>query len=174
MKYMKLLTLLPSVLVIGCADLSTQFKAAEEPADGPRARIRIVANALVKAVPGKNCIDYHTPGAGTIFGGIVGSRGYRGRSLNIPNAESFDASSMGEMYASAGKPIALQFLTTPESRYSCGVGVTFTPKVDHDYQVKMILDPSHMECTAEVRSLSDPNEHVDMHPVDSCTKQGNP
>lgn len=54
-------------LLSGCASITTQFIQMAEPADGARARVRVVANMLVKGVPESSCLDWSKPGAGTIL-----------------------------------------------------------------------------------------------------------
>ncbi|HXU93353.1 MAG TPA: hypothetical protein VFP33_06825 [Gallionella sp.] len=157
-----------SVFVAGCADISTQFKQVSEPQEGvPRARLRILANSLVKAVPEKDCIDWSAPGAGTIFGGIVGSSGYRGRSIGMPFKPA-NTSDFGEMYIAAGKPITLVFLTTPENRYSCSVAGTFVPEKDKDYGAELWLNPSERQCVFRLSQLGETPLPVKVISASAC------
>ncbi|MBN6208261.1 hypothetical protein [Ralstonia flatus] len=135
-----------------CSSLGTQFKSAEEAADGPRARLRVSGNVLVKAVPNKDCIDWSAPGAGTVLGGIVGASGYRGRSLGMPGAEKLGRAPMGELYVAAEQPFTLVLLTTPESRQQCSVAATFVPKADVDYEARLVLEKG--ACVASVSNVS--------------------
>ncbi|MFV8630664.1 hypothetical protein ACNRDB_14445 [Ralstonia pseudosolanacearum] len=135
-----------------CSSLSTQFKSADEAVDGPRARLRVSGNVLVKAVPNKDCIDWGAPGAGTVLGGIVGASGYRGRSLGMPGAEKLGRTPMGELYVAAEQPYTLVLLTTPESRQQCSVAATFVPKADVDYDARLILEKG--ACVASVSTVS--------------------
>lgn len=92
---------------------------------------------LVKGIPNSTCIDWNKAGAGTIFGGILGSSGYRGRSLGMHNPENLSARNSGEFYAVANQPITLALLDTPDSRLNCSISASFTPVVGKDYQVSL-------------------------------------
>jgi hypothetical protein len=173
LKIHKLIAVLFALPVLGCSSLSTQFKAAAEPAEGDRARLRVIANVLVKAVPNKSCIDWDSPGAGTVFGGIFGSSGYRGRTLNIP-ALNANKNDMGEMYVSADKPITLVMMTTPEGvgykgrLYSCSVSGSFIPQKDRDYEAKLLIDPQKDRCSIEVMEIGAVNVPVIVHQAEMC------
>lgn len=142
-----------ALILVGCGSAKTQFAAADEPGDGDRARVRVVANALIKAVPNKTCIDWGAPGAGTISSaGLVGSKGYRGRSLGMPGADKYERDAVAEFYVAGGKPYTLVLLTGPESRLRCSVGISFTPVANTDYEATLLLGSG--SCTASVRTLS--------------------
>ncbi|MCL2076569.1 MAG: hypothetical protein FWH15_09090 [Betaproteobacteria bacterium] len=165
------------VLLAGCASIGTQFKAFEEATDGDRARVRVIGNALVKAVPNKSCADWSAPGAGTVLGGIVGSSGFSGRSLgmppshNMPKVDKTEFSSwfyvavgetvehvslslhatkvnLAEFYVEAGKPVTLTLMTTPESNRQCNLSLTFVPDKDKDYEATMLVDYGSMFSSA--------------------------
>ncbi|NUU00760.1 hypothetical protein [Herbaspirillum robiniae] len=162
-----------ALLLSGCADLGTQFKAADEPKDGARARLRVVANMLVKAVPEKACIDWSAPGAGTVFGGIFGSSGYRGRSLNMPGAPR-DGKSAGELYVTADKPFTLVLLTTPEGvayngrLYQCSVSGSFVPEENKDYEASIFIEPAQKSCSIKVVELGSPSVPVPVKNAERC------
>jgi hypothetical protein len=154
----------------GCSSIKTQFSAAEEPSDGERARLRITANMLVKAVPNRNCIDWNAPGAGTVFGGIVGSSGYRGRSLGMPGTPAKGDGS-GEMYVRAEQPFTLVLQSTPESRYRCNISGFFVPKANQDYEAVLNqgrLDLNHSVCTLRIINLNAPDQPVDFERAPIC------
>lgn len=137
----------------GCAEIGSQFSLAAEPATDPRARLRIVANSWVKAIPNRDCIDWESPGAGTAFGGIAGSSGYRGRSLDMPDGAHLDRNYVGEMYVAADKPITLVFSTGIESRYRCMISATFVPEARKDYEAVLALAPAELQCRITVTSI---------------------
>jgi hypothetical protein len=168
MKRKKYFALLCSAIVFGCSSLSTQFKTADEPSDGSRARVRVVANTLVKAVPGKDCIDWEAPGAGTVFGGIVGSKGYRGRSLDIPPSTIPPGADTAEMYIAADRPFTLALLTPPDSRVQCSIAVWFTPEANGDYQATLLADARTKKCSARVDSLSKPGTFIKAGQAAAC------
>jgi hypothetical protein len=149
-----------SIFLAGCASVATQFKQASEPAeDESRARLRIIANSLVKAVPNKGCIDWNTQGAGTVFGGIFGSSGYRGRTLNMPL--QFDVKNSGEMYVAAGKPFTLVFMTGPEGisykgrTYQCSVSGSFIPQENKDYEARLMFEASIKQCVFSLTEIGE-------------------
>jgi hypothetical protein len=162
--------------VAGCASLSTQFKQASEPSETEaRARLRIISNSLVKAVPGKSCIDWDTPGAGTVFGGIFGSSGFRGRLLNIPHlGAGKPESESGEMYVAAEKPLTLVFLTTPEGissggrTYHCSVAGAFIPQRNKDYEAELRLEPSSKQCIFKLSELAQAHIPIVVTPATWC------
>ena len=153
------------IALSACSSLSTQFTKAEEPKDGQKARLRIVANMLVKAVPNKSCIDWSAPGAGTVFGGIVGSSGYRGNKIGIPGAEKYKKSS-GEMYIAANQPFTLVLLSTPDSRYRCSVAGSFVPEANKDYEASVSINSR--VCEIRIIGLSDGNKPVDVQKANEC------
>lgn len=157
MKKYQLTALLLSTLLIGCAGIGTQFTKMSEPQSGERARIRVAANMLVKGIPNSACIDWSKKGAGTIFGGIVGSSGYRGRSLGIPNPEGLSPRNSGEFYAVANQPITLVLLNTPDSRMRCSISGSFTPVAGKDYQVDLATSEVSMvksRCEMRIREVT--------------------
>lgn len=153
----KLLSLAAILALSACGSIGTQFTKMSEPTDGERARVRVVANMLVRGVPEKACLNWKQDGAGTVFGGIVGSSGYRGRSLKMPNPNNFKGRSMGEMYVRAGKPVTYALSNTPESRMRCNIAVTFTPEANHDYELTMNTNRSgafESRCSAQVTDIT--------------------
>nr|WP_314384313.1 hypothetical protein [uncultured Cardiobacterium sp.] len=118
--------------------IGTQFKPMVEPQDGDRARVRISANMLVRGSPNTSCMDWNSEQTGTILGGIVGSKGFRDRNLGIPDPNHSKVRDYAEFYVRAGEPFTLMLTNTPESRMSCGVGATFIPDKDHDYEFVLL------------------------------------
>lgn len=146
--------------VAGCSSIGAQFTVAAEPESGDRARIRVVnaAQAFIRAVPERSCLDWAAPGAGTVIGGMMGSSGYKNRSLQMPATENSQAFVTAEMYAAANKPFSVALLTGPDSRVSCSVATTFVPEKDKDYEVFFGMD--HKVCVVNVRSLTEPGTKV--------------
>lgn len=138
---MRFCALLFSVLLFsGCSSFSTQFSKLKEPISGDMARVRVHANMLVKGIPNSDCVDWSKPGAGTIFGGLVGSSGYVGRSLDMPNPHFLPRKSSAEFFVTADEPVVFTLLNTPESRMNCSISVTFTPEKDRDYELLMATE----------------------------------
>ena len=151
----------------GCAGITTQFVSLQEPQSGDRARLRVIANHLVKAVPGKDCIDWSAPGAGTVFGGIVGSKGFRGRSLDMPaGLNQADRNSTAEMYVAANQPFTLVLLTTLEAPVQCSVAVSFTPEADRDYEAVARL--TRAVCSISVTQIGEGSAPVSVEKADRC------
>ncbi len=151
--------LLPLLLALGaCSSVGSQFAKMSEPESGERARVRVVSNMLVKGVPESDCLDWRKPGAGTVFGGMVGSSGYRGRSLNMPDPNNVSGKrSSAEFYVRAGKPITLQLLNTPDSYQTCSLAISFVPKAGGSYEVAMGTGPVNQYlgyCAASVLDLN--------------------
>ncbi|WP_050809165.1 hypothetical protein [Cardiobacterium valvarum] len=118
--------------------IGTQFKPMVEPQDGDRARVRVSANMLVRGSPNTSCMDWNSEQTGTILGGIVGSKGFRDRSLGIPDPNHSKARDYAEFYVRTGEPFTLMLTNTPESRMTCSVGATFIPDKDHDYEFVLL------------------------------------
>lgn len=150
---------LPMVLGLSaCAGVGTQFSKMSEPVDGERARLRVAANMLVKGIPNSDCIHWGKEGAGTIFGGLLGSSGYRGRSLDMPNPHFVPKSASGEFYVQANQPIVISLVNTPESAMRCGVHITFVPEANKDYELTMLTGRKDMKtsvCSAELFDISE-------------------
>lgn len=136
MKYTPLLLLLTACTAIN--SIGTQFKPMAEPQDGDRARVRVSANMLVRGSPNTDCMDWNSDKTGTILGGIVGSKGFRDRDLGIPDPNHGKTRDYAEFYVRAGEPFTLMLTNTPESRMTCGVGATFIPDKDHDYEFVLL------------------------------------
>lgn len=170
--------LILSIGLTACAAVGTQFAKMEEAQSGERARVRVAANMLVKAVPESSCLDWSKPGAGTIFGGIVGSSGYRNRTIGMPNPNGLKGRNSGEFYVSGGKPFAFQLTNTPESRMRCGIDATFVPQAGHDYEITVTTEilqssglfaPKRSLCAARVTDITNgQNQPVEIRRADSC------
>ena len=141
----KLLLLLPLCALSGCTYLSavgTQFKKMEEPQDGERARIRVVGNYVaMRGTPGSSCMDYRKKGAGTVIGGFIGSTGYRGRSLGMPNPNDSTKGMFSEFYVRANEPVTLE-IAADITMANCSFPATFIPEAGHDYELQLGLQSS--------------------------------
>jgi hypothetical protein len=145
--------------------IGSVFRKAAEPTGGDRARLRVVSNGFVKAIPGKGCIDWSAPGAGTVFGGRLSSS-YRGRSLNMPGTP-LKRDDSAELYVEAAKPIVLEVVSN-RGIYSCQLAVTFTPEAGKDYEARMVHVRERKFCEAQIVSLTDPQETVPISAVWYC------
>lgn len=135
-----LLLLLSLCVLSGCTFISavgTQFKKMEEPQDGERARIRVVGNYIaMRGTPGSACMDYRKKGAGTVIGGFIGSTGYRGRSLGMPNPNDSTKGMFSEFYVRANEPVTLE-IAADITIANCSFPATFIPEAGHDYELQL-------------------------------------
>ena len=66
---MRLFTVIPAVLLAlsGCGQVANVRSLSTgyiPPQSGETARIRLLTDGLVRAVPGRDCLDWNVPGAG--------------------------------------------------------------------------------------------------------------
>ena len=152
----------------GCGGMPIQFTKAAEAQDGPRARLRVLeASAFIDGIPGKSCVDWDTPGAGTVVGGLFGSRGYRGRSLGIPGGPA-DKDAAAGLAVAANVPYTLVLSTGPESSVSCRVAGSFVPEADKDYEARMRLDLRNKVCSMQVVELGALPRPVPVQRAERC------
>jgi len=156
----------------GCAGLFLQFRALTEPPEAvERARLRVVANVPVRAYPDSSCIAPFADNAGMVFGpGGLGSKGFRGRSLDMPGSTSkfrLKDHDVGELYVAADEPLTLHlFFDGPGTHATCQVAVTFVPQANQDYEATLLLYRNR--CEASVTSLSQPDQKVDTRQAERC------
>ncbi|WP_171962504.1 hypothetical protein [Bordetella trematum] len=147
-----------------------------EPADGPVAQLRIYANGMVRAVPGKACIDWNSPGAGIMIAPRAGFVNHNGRDLDLPkNLHVYKpVSTLGklittELRASAEQPISFSFdsegYRSGNHRRSCNITFSFVPKPDANYQV--LLADTGKECRIEVSELRPIGNRFDLIPIET-------
>lgn len=151
--------------VAGCgtaAKLRSFSSLYAEPTDGPVAQLRILANGMVRAVPGQSCVDWRSPGAGIMIALRKGFTSHNGRDLGMPKTRYFSkpvgllgALLEAELRASGNKPITISFDSEGYQsgiyRHSCNSSFSFIPKQDSNYQI-LLVDTGN-ECLVEVREL---------------------
>lgn len=159
MKSYRVMVWLSAISLAACSSVGTQFTKMSEPTTGEKARVRIHANMLVKGVPESSCVNWSKPGAGTIFGGLLGSSGYRKQVIGMPNPNQVKGSNSGEFYVAGNKPFTVVLLNTPESRMRCSLAITFVPQTGHDYEIQMSTSVANNKrqsiCAAEVHDITD-------------------
>ena len=75
------------VLLTGCGQvanirsLSTGYVA---PTSGETARVRLITDGLVRAVPGRDCLDWNVPGAGVMASTKAGFPDHNAENRGIP------------------------------------------------------------------------------------------
>ncbi|WP_147537505.1 hypothetical protein [Cardiobacterium valvarum] len=154
MKYHYLLLLL-CLALSGCANLYGHFKSTTndmyEPKDGDRARVRVLNDDIsVRGVglPNSTCFSsLQDEKSGRI------DLGFRHRDLKMPDPHRSKEQNeyiRSEFYVRANEPIVLILLG------SCGVGMTFVPEKDHDYEVifHTIKDGNFYQCSRIVHDIT--------------------
>jgi len=119
--------------------------------------------------PNRECIDPNEPGAGSVLGGGLGSNGFRGRLIGIPNPPTGKEleNDTAEFYVAADKPVSFRSsFIGGQGRSTCNVALWFTPKESEDYQVTSTLTGGY--CRLKVTSLSRPEEKIPAHLADFC------
>ena len=148
------------LILSGCTrinSIGTQFKIMEEPDSGERARVRVTANMLVRGSPNTACMDWNSDKSGTILGGILSNKGYRGRNLDIPDPNHGKTADDAEFYVRADEPFTLMFTSLPESRNICRAGTTFVPEKGHDYEFVLLTHKEgniHARCAIQANDVT--------------------
>lgn len=162
-----------AVLLAGCGNIQTvkSFSTPyKEPDGGERARIRVVSDGMVRAVPQSACVNWRLPSAGVMVASIKGFADQNNKSLGMPAntvaAAPHDAPTVvGEFYVPANKPLALAYLSnsgriTFGAHYQCQVNKTFVPQAGKDYEARFIhtlqrsLLSAKESCVVEVTELA--------------------
>lgn len=142
------LTLL--ILLAGCGALtdvrsfSTPYSA---PGGGETARLRVISDGMVRAVPKSDCVDFRLPGAGVMVAFRDGYANRNGESLGMPAVDKHPASTvMTELLVPAGQPIAFHYIGA-----QCYNMFSFVPEAGKDYQLEA---SGRYKCTVTLKQLS--------------------
>ena len=149
--------------LVGCGNIQTVrsfMTAYGEPTEGERARIRVITNGMLRAVPNSACVDWRLPGAGVMVTPDKGFAQLNNHVLGLPPGRvTQDAIreyglAVSELYVAAGKPITFFYLLnerrsdgTPE----CAMGRSFVPEAGVDYE--LVSDRAFGACVLEVRAI---------------------
>ena len=175
-----------AVLLAGCGNLQTvkSFSTPyKEPEGGERARIRVVSDGMVRAVPQSACVNWRLPNAGVMVADIKGFADQNNKSLGMPANTAavprHDAPTVvGEFYVPANQPLALAYLSNGGrikfgAHYQCKVNKTFVPQAGKDYEARFIhvlersLLSAKESCVAVVTELvSEGVEGLSPEPVE--------
>lgn len=141
------LTLL--TLLTGCGALSDvrSFSTPySTPDGGETARLRVISDGMVRAVPKSDCVDFRLPGAGVMVAFRDGYANRNGESLGMPDDDKHSSSTvMTELLVPAGQPIAFHYIGA-----QCYNMFSFVPKAGEDYQ----LDAAGLyECEVRLKQL---------------------
>lgn len=139
-----------AVLLAGCGNIQTvkSFSTPyKEPDGGERARIRVVSDGMVRAVPHSACVDWRLPNAGVMVSSLEGFADQNKRSLDMPKA-SLPAlpkaipTVAAEFYVPANQPLTLVYLNNGRvaggKRYQCSVNKTVRLQANTDYEARFI------------------------------------
>ena len=140
---MRLLPVIPAVLLlalVGCgqvANIRSLSTGYVPPQSGETARVRLVTDGLVRAVPGRDCLDWSVPGAGVMASVKAGFPDHNGASLGMPGpVYSWAGAVTSELVVPANKPIAFHYLGRLQYPRQCAKTMTFVPKPGRDYMVQ--------------------------------------
>lgn len=130
----------------GCGNIAavksfnTQFAS---PTSGETARLRVSSDGMVRGVPGLECVDWYSPGAGVI---VVPNETFAQRNsekLGMPAGKPVPAGwASSEVRVAAGKPLTLTFLdggraVSYNQKSTCLGMFSFTPEAGADYELTL-------------------------------------
>lgn len=131
------LTLSVLALLGGCGaltDVRSFSTPYSTPDSGATARLRVVSDGMVRAVPRSDCLDFRLPGAGVMVAYRDGYANRNAESLGIPPLDEPPPSTVGtELLVSAGQPIAFHYIGA-----RCYNMFSFVPKAGADYQLDAV------------------------------------
>lgn len=143
MKRVHLLCVTALVLLTACGNIQTVksfSKQYQEPSTGSRARIRVVSDGMVRAVPNSACVDWRLEGSGVIVTPAKGFANMNDRRLGMPPSPAQKLASestsfaISELYVQAGKPLVLDYLGQGAGGYQCFIRRSFVPADGQDYE----------------------------------------
>ncbi|MGE3349017.1 MAG: hypothetical protein AB7I35_16430 [Ramlibacter sp.] len=182
MSFMRLLSLASlAATLCACGNIQTikSFSTPyQEPAQGARARIRVLSDGMVRAVPNSACVDWRLEGAGVMASPTKGFANMNNRKLGMPQsaaqtlvAQSHFAST--ELYVPAGRPLVLDYLSQGNGSYQCFVRRTFVPAEGRDYEAVFWQEGS--VCRFRVGTISEAAtpEAVALAPAGLCRASDN-
>ncbi|WP_225923608.1 MULTISPECIES: hypothetical protein [Pseudomonas] len=136
-------------LLSGCGALSDvrSFSTPYSTPDGAEtARLRVISDGMVRAVPKSDCVDFRLPGAGVMVALRDGYANRNGENLGMPAiGKSSPSTVMTELRVPAGKPIAFHYIGA-----QCYNMFSFIPEAGMDYQLEAA---GRYECTVTLQQL---------------------
>ena len=137
-------------LLTGCGALSDvrSFSTPySTPDGGETARLRVISDGMVRAVPKSDCVDFRLPGAGVMVAFRDGYANRNGERLGMPDDDKHSSSTvMTELLVPAGQPIAFHYIGA-----QCYNMFRFVPKAVADYQLEAA---GRYKCTVTLKQLS--------------------
>lgn len=163
---MRLLPVIPAVLLLalgGCgqvANIRSLSTGYVPPQGGETARIRLLTDGLVRAVPGRDCLDWNVPGAGVMASAKPGFPDHNGENLGIPGPIfSWAGAVSSELVVPANKPIAFHYLGRLQYARQCAKTMTFVPRPGADYMVQATMSA---DCSFQLDELEAGGKQWDM------------
>lgn len=165
------------VLVAACGNIQTvkSFSTPyQEPSAGPRARIRVVTDGMLRAVPNSACIDWRLEGSGVMAIPTKGFANMNDRKLGMPPSPAQTLApgsagfAMSELYVRAGKPMVLDYLTQGLGGYKCSVQRSFVPTDGQDYEA--VFFQNDKTCSFRVTGIDGTSSPpaIDLSPASLC------
>ncbi|WP_371316759.1 hypothetical protein [Pseudomonas gingeri] len=94
----------------------------------------MVSDGMVRAVPGRDCLDWNSPGAGVMVSAQLGFTDRNGERLGMPgSAQHWPVAVSSELVIPANKPIAFHYLAQLQFSRRCFSSLTFVPQPGMDY-----------------------------------------
>ncbi|MDE1168966.1 MAG: hypothetical protein PW845_27180 [Pseudomonas sp.] len=166
-----------ALLLAGCGNLANVRAYSTpygEPQSGDTARLRVITNGMLRAVPGRDCIDWRSPGAGVMAVTQSGFANRNNQVLGMPpgtievHAQG-DSVARTELKIPAGKPTAFNFQSEGSVsggyRYSCQQSFRFTPEAGKDYQL-IVLEGG--QCQLNLQTLGGGESQVALQKASLC------
>lgn len=154
---MRLLPVILAVLLLslgGCgqvANVRSLSTGYVPPQGGETARIRLLTDGLVRAVPERDCLDWNVPGAGVMASAKPGFPDHNGENLGIPGPIfSWAGAVSSELVVPANKPIAFHYLGRLQYSRQCAKTMTFVPRPGVDYMVQATMSA---DCSFQLDEL---------------------
>jgi len=154
---MRLLPVILAVLLLslgGCgqvANVRSLSTGYVPPQGGETARIRLLTDGLVRAVPERDCLDWNVPGAGVMASAKPGFPDHNGENLGIPGPIfSWAGAVSSELVVPANKPIAFHYLGRLQYSRQCAKTMTFVPRPGVDYLVQATMSA---DCSFQLDEL---------------------
>ncbi|UZE31850.1 hypothetical protein [Pseudomonas asplenii] len=129
------------VVLGGCGQVSNirSFSTAyTSPQAGETARLRVVSDGMVRAVPGRNCLDWTSPGV--MVSAQSGFTDRNGERLGMPGMAPRSVGAVSsELVIPANKPIAFHYLAQQRYARQCFNTLSFVPRPGVDYQLQATM-----------------------------------
>jgi hypothetical protein len=178
MKYL-VFACVATVSLSGCGNLAnvrSYSTAYAEPASGETARLRVITNGMVRAVPARDCIDWRSPGAGVMVVAQSGFAHRNGQNLGMPVSRGdaqLQSSNLvrSELKIPANTPVSFNFQSqgsvSSGYSYSCQESFRFTPQAGKDYQL-ILLESGQCQISLQRLDSTDGQSNVAYEEAGLC------